>query len=104
MADVYLGIITIYPELANNHIIFTNGTITIRDESDGKGPFVDKWNYSKPQPSLDDIITASTSNAAIAYVAQQNQLAEQFAQQFQSQLKQKPTVAQPNTVSGTQTL
>jgi hypothetical protein len=104
MADIHLGVITIYPELANNTLIFTNGTITIRDDSDGKGPYIDTWKYDKPQPSLEDVIAASTSNAAIAYLAQQEQLAQQIIQQAQAQQKKRPIAAQPNTVSGTQTL
>jgi hypothetical protein len=44
-------IIEIYPELAeNNNKAFRDGTIELRDDSDGEGVYIDVWNYSKPIP------------------------------------------------------
>lgn len=102
MADLHLGIITIYPELAGNTMPFTNGTIVLRDDMNGKGPYIDTWKYDKPRPSLEDIVTASTSNAALAYVAQQEELAKQMMEQIKA--NQRPMPAQPSNTAGTQTL
>ena len=69
MTDLHLGIITLYTELQGNTIPFINGTIVLQDDSDGKGPYIKAWNYSKPEPTLEQVISASTSDAALAYVA-----------------------------------
>ena len=43
-------IIAVYPELTDSD--FGNfGTITLQDDSDGKGAYVKEWNYSKPLPT-----------------------------------------------------
>lgn len=39
-----------YPELAENNDLFINGTITLQDDSDGKGAYIAEWNYAKPIP------------------------------------------------------
>jgi hypothetical protein len=46
--SLYYVIIEEYPELTS--IDFTNGTIGLRDDSDGVGPYIEIWNYSKPIP------------------------------------------------------
>jgi XkdW protein len=77
MADLHLGLIILYPELQANIMPFTDGkTIVLQDDSDGKGPYIKTWNYTQPEPTLEEVITASTSNAALAYVAN---LTAQFA-------------------------
>ena len=51
---IYEKIIQIYPELANPQEglldPFANRTILIRDDSDGYGEYLAKWEYSKPLP------------------------------------------------------
>ena len=40
-----------YPELADDdYKPFRDGTIELRDDSDGQGVYIDIWNYSKPIP------------------------------------------------------
>jgi hypothetical protein len=46
---MYDQIIAVYPELTFND--FINGTIMLQDDSDGKGPYIREWNYSKPLPA-----------------------------------------------------
>jgi hypothetical protein len=50
MADksLYYVIIEAYPELTADD--FFNGTIQLRNDSDGVGEYIDFWNYSKPIP------------------------------------------------------
>ncbi len=41
-----------YPELADNdYKAFWDGTIELRDDSDGQGVYIDVWNYSQPIPA-----------------------------------------------------
>lgn len=37
------------PELEATDFGYT-GSITLRDDSDGVGPYIEKWEYSKPIP------------------------------------------------------
>ena len=46
--SLYYLIIEQYPELTEDD--FFNGTIALRDDSDGVGPYIEKWNYSQPIP------------------------------------------------------
>jgi len=50
MTTLYEKIIEIYPEL-ENAIELKNGTIIIQDDSDGKGAYLAKWDYSKEIPA-----------------------------------------------------
>lgn len=68
--DYYLGIIMIYPELTDNHKVFSDGTIRLQNDSDGKGTYVKEWNYSKPQPTDEEIRDASVSDNAKQYIAE----------------------------------
>lgn len=50
---LYEDIIKIYPELSedNGHKHFgPYGTITLRNDSDGLGDYIERWDYSKPVP------------------------------------------------------
>ena len=49
--DIYTKIIEAYPELINDSKLFWDGTIILQDDSDGVGPYIAKWNYSKPIPA-----------------------------------------------------
>jgi hypothetical protein len=42
-------IVAIYPELTNDDFAL-NGSIGLRNDSDGVGDYIEKWNYSKPIP------------------------------------------------------
>lgn len=42
-------IIAIYPELTDNDFL-PNGVISLRNDSDGVGDYIEKWEYSKPIP------------------------------------------------------
>ena len=43
-------IITIYPELTDSDFL-PNGVISLRNDSDGIGDYIEKWEYSKPIPN-----------------------------------------------------
>jgi hypothetical protein len=46
---LYDDLIAAIPELTKEDFGF-NGTIVLRDDSDGMGAYIDKWEYSKPIP------------------------------------------------------
>ena len=49
---IYETIIAAYPELEGHPVEWmTFGSITLRDDSDGKGTYIDRWEYSKPLPA-----------------------------------------------------
>jgi len=43
-------IIAVYPELESNQLTFFDGTITLRNDSDGLPDYIAVWNYEKPLP------------------------------------------------------
>jgi len=43
-------IIAEYPELENSNEL-VNGSIRLRNDSDGLGDYIEKWEYSKPIPA-----------------------------------------------------
>ncbi len=47
---MYELIINTYPELTTKDFDPDNGVIVLRDDSDGQGAYIEKWNYSKPIP------------------------------------------------------
>jgi hypothetical protein len=47
--SLYDEIISVYPELTNEDF-HTFGSIVLRDDSDGVGAYIEKWEYSKPLP------------------------------------------------------
>ena len=49
--NLYEKIIAAYPELADNLNVFADGTIGLRNDSDGIGDYIEFWNYSKPIPA-----------------------------------------------------
>ena len=42
-------IIAVYPELTDSDFL-PRGVISLRNDSDGVGDFIEKWEYSKPLP------------------------------------------------------
>jgi hypothetical protein len=46
--ELYKIIIAQYPELTP--LDFSSGSIELRDDSDGQGSYIAKWEYSKPIP------------------------------------------------------
>jgi hypothetical protein len=48
--SLYDEIIAVYPELTNDDF-GVNGCIALWDDSDGKGAYIHKWEYSKPIPA-----------------------------------------------------
>ena len=46
--DIYEIITETYSELLENGLF--NKYITLRDDSDGLGAYIEEWNYSKPIP------------------------------------------------------
>jgi len=47
--DLYTQIVTAYPELTSNDFGGL-GAILLRDDSDGQGPYIARWDYSQPLP------------------------------------------------------
>lgn len=50
--DLCASILYIYPDVIPFH------DFILRDDSDGKGAYIDVWNYSQPQPTIDQLNTA----------------------------------------------
>ena len=48
--DLFSQIVTAYPELTSNNFSGL-GEITLRDDSDGQGAYIARWEYSKPIPA-----------------------------------------------------
>jgi hypothetical protein len=48
--DLFTQITTAYPELTRDDFDI-KGCIQLRDDSDGLGAYVEKWEYSKPIPA-----------------------------------------------------
>jgi hypothetical protein len=47
--SLYQQLIEIYPELENSQELIKN-VIYLRNDSDGTGDYIAKWEYSKPVP------------------------------------------------------
>ena len=47
--NLYEEIVAVYPELTPEDFA-PEGKIGLRDDSDGQGPYIEKWTYSKPIP------------------------------------------------------
>lgn len=45
---LYEKIMASYPELTNDY--FGKGLIILRNDADGLGDYIEKWNYHKPIP------------------------------------------------------
>jgi len=43
-------IMAVYPELTIEDFTPREGIINLRDDSDGLGAYIEKWEYSKPLP------------------------------------------------------
>lgn len=48
--ELWEQIITEFPELSAESDLRALG-IVLRDDSDGKGAYIEKWTYEKPMPS-----------------------------------------------------
>jgi hypothetical protein len=47
---IYDKILEVYSELTEEDFYPMTGSITLRDDSDGQGAYIAKWEYSKPIP------------------------------------------------------
>jgi hypothetical protein len=47
--DLFTEITEVYPELTDADFA-QKGSIRLRDDSDGLGAYIEKWEYSKPIP------------------------------------------------------
>ena len=47
---LYEQLIAALPELTQADFAPFTGTIVLRDDSDGQGTYIEKWEYSKPIP------------------------------------------------------
>ena len=49
--DLFTEITTTYPELTDKDFLPDDGIILLRDDSDGLGAYIAKWEYSKQIPN-----------------------------------------------------
>lgn len=49
--DLFTKITNAYPELTVDDFAPFTGKIFLKDDSDGKGAYVEKWDYEKPIPA-----------------------------------------------------
>jgi hypothetical protein len=47
--SLYEKIVEVYPELENS-MEFIKGSICLRNDSDGVGDYIEKWEYTEPIP------------------------------------------------------
>ena len=47
---LYEKIIAVYPELTDADFMPSSGLINLRDDSDGLGAYIEKWEYAQPIP------------------------------------------------------
>jgi len=56
MMTLYEKIKTIYPELADSEFRQIGGTIQLRNDSDGKGDYIAKWEHpTLPKPTEEQL-------------------------------------------------
>jgi hypothetical protein len=48
--SIFDEIIAVYPELESKDFDPNWGTILLRDDSDGRGAYIEKWEYTEPLP------------------------------------------------------
>jgi hypothetical protein len=48
---MYEKITKIYPELTIENFVGINATITLQNDSDGKGDYIAKWEHTLPRPT-----------------------------------------------------
>jgi hypothetical protein len=48
--ELWEKIIEAYPELTDEDFYSKTGVINLRDDSDGVGAYIQKWEYSQPIP------------------------------------------------------
>jgi hypothetical protein len=48
--ELWQKIIEVYPELADDNFAIFSKEIILQNDSDGRGAYIAKWEYSKPIP------------------------------------------------------
>ena len=48
--ELYEQIKLAYPELTNDDFAPATGSISLKDDSDGQGQYISKWDYDQPIP------------------------------------------------------
>lgn len=54
--SLFEKIMLIYPDLTESDFLPANGTILIQDDSDGKGPYIAKWENDYPRPTDEQLV------------------------------------------------
>ncbi len=49
--NIYEKLMEALPELTASDFLPSTGTILLRDDSDGQGAYIAKWDYDKPLPA-----------------------------------------------------
>jgi hypothetical protein len=52
---LYDKIIALYPELTIQDFNPLTGTITLQNDSDGKGDYIAKWEHTLPRPTDEEL-------------------------------------------------
>ena len=59
---LYEQITVIYPELADQQQVFMDGTITLQNDSDGKGDYIRAWNHpTLAEPTAEQLALGGAS-------------------------------------------
>jgi hypothetical protein len=53
--NVYESLMGIYPELTDADFAPSTGTIELRDDSDGRGVYINKWEHELAQPTDEEL-------------------------------------------------
>jgi hypothetical protein len=57
---LYEQITTLYPELIDQQRVFMDGTIALRNDSDGRGDYIREWNHpTLPEPTPEQLAEVS---------------------------------------------
>jgi hypothetical protein len=52
---LYEKIIKLYPELTDTDFNPITGTVTLQNDSDGKGDYIAKWEHTLPRPTEEQL-------------------------------------------------
>jgi hypothetical protein len=53
--NLYEKIINLYPELSNLSIKLWDSYIELKNDSDGKGDYIAKWEHTLPKPTDEEL-------------------------------------------------
>ena len=54
--NLFEKIMLIYPDLTELDFLPSSGTILLQDDSDGKGPYIAKWENERNRPTDEQLV------------------------------------------------